>query len=147
MPLWTRKHVFMSQDTVYIRLSDGGCFVLQVDLEWIHLGGSQSFKTLFLGDSSVGKTCLAKLYVERQVLKSSTNTIGFDHLLKEVELKDGISVGVRFKVLCLISVLLSYETLGLFPGLLRLQFLITCSVQKQREKGLSDQILEGGKAC
>ena len=139
-------NMFMSYCRV--RLSDGGCFFfLQDDLEWIHLGGSQSFKTLFLGDSSVGKTCLAKLYVEQQVLKSSTNTIGFDHLLKDVELKDGISVAVRFEVLCSTSVLLSYETLALFLGLPRLQFLITCSVQKQRNKGLSDQILEAGKPC
>ena len=127
-------NMFMSY--CIVRLSDGGCFFffLQDDLEWIHLGGSQSFKTLFLGDSSVGKTCLAKLYVEQQVLKSSTNTIGFDHLLKDVELKDGISVAVRFEVLCSTSVLLSYETLALFLGLPCLQFLITCSMQKQREK-------------
>lgn len=87
----------MSQDSVCICLKDRGCCVLQVDLDWIHIGGSQAFKTLFLGDSSVGKTCLAKLFVEQQVVKSSTNTIGFDHLLKEVELKDGVSVQVRVR--------------------------------------------------
>ena len=87
----------MSQDSVYICLRDRACFAFQIDLDWVHIGGSQAFKTLFLGDSSVGKTCLAKLFVEQQVVKSSTNTIGFDHLLKEVELKDGVSVEVRFR--------------------------------------------------
>lgn len=56
---------------------------------------SQAFKTVFLGDSNVGKTCLAKLYVEGKVVEQSTNTIGFDHHVKEIEPEDGMPVKVR----------------------------------------------------
>ena len=55
---------------------------------------SQAFKTVFLGDSNVGKTCLAKLYVDRAVHEQSTNTIGFDHHVKEVETEEGESIKV-----------------------------------------------------
>lgn len=50
---------------------------------------------MFLGDSNVGKTCLAKLYVEGKVVEQTTNTIGFDHHVKEVELKEGMAVKVH----------------------------------------------------
>ena len=72
------------------------CWVpsLQVEMDWTHIDQSQSFKTVFLGDSGVGKTCLAKLYVEQQVVTSSTSTIGFDHLIKDVELENGLTVKV-----------------------------------------------------
>ena len=55
---------------------------------------SQAFKTVFLGDSHVGKTCLARFFVEREVLELSSNTIGFDHHVREVEVDEGIRVKV-----------------------------------------------------
>ena len=55
---------------------------------------SQSFKVVFLGDSSVGKTCLARLFIECEVVEHSMNTIGFDEYVKELELEDGIPVKV-----------------------------------------------------
>ena len=54
----------------------------------------QSFKTVFLGDSSVGKTCLAKLYVEGQVVGQSPNTIGFDHHVKKLKLNQSTAIKV-----------------------------------------------------
>lgn len=42
----------------------------------------------------MGKTCLAKLIVDRQVVEQTTNTIGFDHHTKEMELEEGIPVNV-----------------------------------------------------
>ena len=65
-----------------------------MEQEWIHIARSQSFKTVFLGDSNVGKTCLARLFVERRVVEQSTNTIGFDHHVREVELEQGIPIKV-----------------------------------------------------
>lgn len=53
-----------------------------------------TFKTVFLGDSSVGKTCLAKLFVEGEVVEKTTNTIGFDHHVKKVYTEEGVSVKV-----------------------------------------------------
>lgn len=67
----------------------------EVEMDWIHVARSQSFKTVFLGDSNVGKTCLARLFIEGQVAEHSTNTIGFDHHIKEMELEDGISVKLQ----------------------------------------------------
>lgn len=55
---------------------------------------SHAFKTVFLGDSHVGKTCLARFFVEREVLELSSNTIGFDHHVREVEVDEGIRVKV-----------------------------------------------------
>lgn len=66
----------------------------QVELNWVTVNKSESYKTVFLGDSNVGKTCLAKLYVEGQVVQQSTNTIGFDHHVKEVELEEGMAAKV-----------------------------------------------------
>lgn len=71
------------------------CMVFQVDLNWVTVNRAESYKTVFLGDSSVGKTCLAKLYVEGQVLDHSTNTIGFDHFVKEVEPEEGMAMKVE----------------------------------------------------
>ena len=56
---------------------------------------SHTLKTVFLGDSGVGKTCLAKLYLEREVKELVTFTIGFDYDSREVELDDGVTVKVR----------------------------------------------------
>ena len=50
---------------------------------------------MFLGDPNVGKTCLARMFVDRHVLEESTNTIGFDHHMKEVEVGEGMCVKVR----------------------------------------------------
>ena len=50
---------------------------------------------MFLGDPNVGKTCLARMFVDRHVLEESTNTIGFDHHMKEVEVEEGMCVKVR----------------------------------------------------
>lgn len=65
-----------------------------LQIEPTHANKSQSFKTVFLGDANVGKTCLAKLFVERRVLDQSTNTIGFDHHVKEIEVEGGVKVKV-----------------------------------------------------
>ena len=51
---------------------------------------SQAYKTVFLGDSNVGKTCLAKLYVDKVVAEQTTNTIGFDHHTKELEIEEDV---------------------------------------------------------
>lgn len=67
----------------------------EVEQEWIHIARSQSFKTVFLGDSNVGKTCLARLFVERRVVEQSTNTIGFDYHVREVELEQGIPIKLQ----------------------------------------------------
>ena len=55
---------------------------------------SQAFKTVFLGDSNVGKTCLAKLYVEGEVVQATTHTIGFDHHVKELEIEENLPIKV-----------------------------------------------------
>ena len=61
----------------------------------LNLGGrSQSFKTVFLGDSHVGKTCLARLFVEGKVVEQTTNTIGFDHHVREMHIRDSVPVKV-----------------------------------------------------
>ena len=44
----------------------------------------------------MGKTCLAKLIVERKIADQTTNTIGFDHHTKEMELEEGIPVNVSY---------------------------------------------------
>ena len=67
-------------------------------MDWVNVVKSQTFKTVFLGDSNVGKTCLVRLFVEQRVVEHSTNTIGFDHHCKEVELDDTMSVKVCLSV-------------------------------------------------
>lgn len=50
---------------------------------------------MFLGDSSVGKTCLARLLIEGKVVQEQSNsTIGFDLHCKELMI-DGIKLTVR----------------------------------------------------
>lgn len=66
-----------------------------VETGWIKIDGAQSFKTVFLGDPNVGKTCLAKMLVDREVLEQSSNTIGFDYHVKEVELELGMRVKIQ----------------------------------------------------
>lgn len=44
----------------------------------------------------MGKTCLAKLFVEREILQHSTNTIGFDHHVREVEIDNDVTVKVSY---------------------------------------------------
>ena len=39
---------------------------------------------MFLGDPSVGKTCLAKLYINRNVQEETLSTIGFDIQTKDL---------------------------------------------------------------
>ncbi len=61
----------------------------------MNVNKSQSFKTVFLGDSHVGKTCLARLFVEGVVVvDQTTNTIGFDHHAKEIQLHEDAAVKV-----------------------------------------------------
>ena len=67
---------------------------LQTETCLSRVNKAQSFKTVFLGDANVGKTCLAKLFVERRVVDQTTNTIGFDHHVKEIEVEGGIRVKV-----------------------------------------------------
>ena len=69
-------------------------FSAQVELNYVHINRSQAFKTVFLGNSNVGKTCLAKLIVDRQIVEQTSNTIGFDHHTKEMQLEEGIPVNV-----------------------------------------------------
>lgn len=66
----------------------------QVEFNYVHINRSQAFKTVFLGNSNVGKTCLAKLIVDRKIVELTTNTIGFDHHTKEMQLEEGIPVNV-----------------------------------------------------
>ena len=68
-----------------------------MEFNYVHVNRSQAFKTVFLGDSNVGKTCLAKLIVERQIVEQTTNTIGFDHHTKQMQLEEGMPVNVRLK--------------------------------------------------
>ena len=67
---------------------------LQIESSFVHINRSQAFKTVFLGNSNVGKTCLAKLIVDRKIADQTTNTIGFDHHTKSLELEEGIPVNV-----------------------------------------------------
>lgn len=65
-----------------------------MELDWFKAEKKQAFKTVFLGDSNVGKTCLARLFVDRAVLELSSNTVGFDHHVREIEVEEGLSVKV-----------------------------------------------------
>ena len=67
---------------------------MQVESNWVNVNKAQSFKTVFLGDSSVGKTCMAKLFVNREVESGTANTIGFDHHVKDLELDEDVTVKV-----------------------------------------------------
>ena len=55
----------------------------------------ESFKTVLLGESYVGKTCIARLLIERRVAEENSyrETIGFDHFGYQLE-TDGIPVVV-----------------------------------------------------
>ena len=56
---------------------------------------------MFLGDSSVGKTCLARLLIEGKVVQEQSNcTIGFDLHCKEL-LVDGIQLTVSKNYICM----------------------------------------------
>ena len=50
-----------------------------------------TLQVVFLGDSSVGKTCLARLLTEEKVQPTTDNTIGFDLHSKEL-IVDGVRV-------------------------------------------------------
>ena len=65
-----------------------------MELDWIRVDRFQAFKTVFLGDTDVGKTCLARMFVDREVLEMSCNTIGFDHHVRQIEVEEGIYVKV-----------------------------------------------------
>lgn len=67
---------------------------MQVELDNICTDRYEPFKVLFLGDTNVGKTCLAQLYLKEQVMDKSVVTIGFDYDDKDVQLESGISVKV-----------------------------------------------------
>ena len=67
---------------------------MQVELDNICTDRYEPFKVLFLGETNVGKTCLAQLYLKEQVMDKSVVTIGFDYDDKDVQLESGISVKV-----------------------------------------------------
>ena len=46
----------------------------------------------------MGKTCLAKLFVEGEVVEKTNNTIGFDHHVKKVYTEDGVAVKVSMTI-------------------------------------------------
>ena len=54
-----------------------------------------SFKILLLGDSTVGKTCFLKRYIDGTFQDAYLSTIGFDFKIKFVTLKDGKIVKVQ----------------------------------------------------
>lgn len=60
---------------------------------------SEMFKVVFLGDSNVGKTCLARMFVDRRPLDLSTATIGFDYHTVDVEVEDGLYATVSPQIL------------------------------------------------
>lgn len=78
----------------------------QLELDWVRVDRSPAFKTVFLGDSNVGKTCLARMFVDKEVLEQSCNTIGFDHHVRQMELEEGVYVKV-----CTCSGMLQCENL------------------------------------
>ena len=55
------------------------CSALPLQEEQVPVHPLESFKTVLLGDSNVGKTCIARLLVERRVVEENSVTIGFDH--------------------------------------------------------------------
>ena len=54
-----------------------------------------SFKILLLGDSSVGKTCFLKRYIDNTFQDAYLSTIGFDFKFKFVTLENGKTVKVQ----------------------------------------------------
>lgn len=70
------------------------CFLCRLSWTISVLTDMSLSRVLFLGDTNVGKTCLAQLYLKEQVLDDSVVTIGFDYDDKDVDLESGISVKV-----------------------------------------------------
>ena len=54
-----------------------------------------TYKVLLLGDSSVGKTCFLKRYIDNTFQDAYLSTIGFDFKFKNVTLKDGKKVKIQ----------------------------------------------------
>ena len=54
-----------------------------------------TYKVLLLGDSSVGKTCFLKRYVDNTFQDAYLSTIGFDFKFKNIELSNGKTVRVQ----------------------------------------------------
>ena len=54
-----------------------------------------TYKVLLLGDSSVGKTCFLKRYIDNTFQDAYLSTIGFDFKFKNVTLNDGKKVKVQ----------------------------------------------------
>ena len=54
-----------------------------------------SYKILLLGDSSVGKTCFLKRYIDNTFQDAYLSTIGFDFKFKYVKLKSGKQVKIQ----------------------------------------------------
>ena len=54
-----------------------------------------SYKILLLGDSSVGKTCFLKRYIDNTFQDAYLSTIGFDFKIKYVTLKSGKQVKIQ----------------------------------------------------
>ena len=54
-----------------------------------------SYKILLLGDSSVGKTCFLKRYIDNTFQDAYLSTIGFDFKYKFVTLKSGKQVKIQ----------------------------------------------------
>ena len=55
----------------------------------------QTYKILLLGDSSVGKTCFIKRYIDGTFQDAYLSTIGFDYKNKTVTLKSGKKVKIQ----------------------------------------------------
>ena len=55
----------------------------------------KSFKILLLGDSSVGKTCFLKRYIDETFQDVYLSTIGFDYKYKRITLKDGKNIKLQ----------------------------------------------------
>ena len=55
----------------------------------------RSYKILLLGDSTVGKTCFLKRYLDDTFHEAYLSTIGFDFKYKYVPLKDGKELKVQ----------------------------------------------------
>ena len=55
----------------------------------------KNFKILLLGDSSVGKTCFLKRYIDETFQDVYLSTIGFDYKYKHITLKDGKKIKLQ----------------------------------------------------
>ena len=55
----------------------------------------KSFKVMLLGDSSVGKTCFLKRYIDDTFQDVYLSTIGFDYKYKFITLKDGKKIKMQ----------------------------------------------------